>query len=125
MIEATLKLDSLNKNLQYTGSQAIVRQIYNLILMKPGTDPLNPEKGCDARSYYYRIKDDSVLSELQTKITDQISTYTPHTVRSVMCKATMTKSKQWILHIMVTLLNGRTMAVSTNGDLSTLNLLDR
>lgn len=125
MIEATLKLDSLNKNLQYTGSQAIVRQIYNLILMKPGTDPLNPEKGCDARSYYYRIKDDSVLSELQTKITDQISTYTPHTVRSVMCRATMTKSKQWILHIMVTLLNGRTMAVSTNGDLSTLNLLDR
>ena len=54
MVEASLKIDSLKKNVQYTGMQAVARQIYNLILMKPGTDPLNPAKGCDARSYYYR-----------------------------------------------------------------------
>ena len=125
MVEASLKLDSLGQNLQYTGNLAIVRQIYNLILMKPGSDPLNIEKGCDARSYYFQIKDDTVLSELQQNITNQISTYTPYSVRNVVCKAILNRNHQWILHIVVVLIDGRSIVVSTNGDLSTLNLIDR
>lgn len=123
MIEATLKLDSWGQNVQYTDMTAVIRQIYNLILMKPGTDPLNPEKGCDARSYYYSIKDDSIIQKLQQNITNQISKYTPYMVRGVVCKAVMNKSHNWILHIVVTLISGQTVVVSTNSEVSALNLL--
>ena len=93
--------------------------------MKPGTDLLNPEKGCDARSYYFQIKDDSVISDLQKKITDQIAKYTPYIVRGVICKPVLNISKQWILHIIVVLIDGQSVIVSTNGDVSTLNLIDK
>lgn len=125
MIEATLKLDSLGQNLQYTDIKATVRQIYNLILMKPGTDPLNPDKGCDARSYYYQINNESVISSLQNNITNQIAKYTPYMVRGVICKALLNRSNKWILHIIVTLINGQTVVVSTNSDVSTLNLISK
>lgn len=125
MIEATLKLDTLGQNLQYNGSKAAIRQIYNLILMKPGTDHLNPNKGCDARSYYYAIKEDSVLEKLQQEIIDQIAKYTPYTVRSVLCKASLNRSHKWILHIMVMLISGQTAVVSTDADVSTLNLINK
>lgn len=125
MIEATLKLDSLGQNLQYTDSKAQIRQIYNLILMKPGTDLLNPNKGCDARSYYYAIKDDGIIQELQEKITDQISKYTPYVTRGVICKASLNRSNKWILHIMIMLVNGQTAVVSTDADVSTLNLITK
>lgn len=124
MIEASLKVDTLGQNIQYTGITARIRQIYNLILMKPGTDPLNPSKGCDARSYYYQYKEDSVLSELETKINDQVKKYTPHTITSVACRAIKNKYDKYILHIIVTLTSGTNVVVSTNGEASTLNLLD-
>ena len=125
MIEASLKIDSLGKNVQYTGYDATVRQIYNLILMKPGSDPLNPKKGCDARSYYYRIKDDSIISQLENDIRDQISKYTPHKVSAVNCKAVKNKSGKYILHIIIILPNDKSVIVSTDGEASTLNLINK
>ena len=125
MTEASLKIDSLGKNIEYKNMDAKIRQIYNLILMKPGTDPLNPEKGCDARSYYYQFNDDNVLRNLETKINDQIRIYTPYTIQSVMCKAIRNREGNYILHIMVSLLNDVTVAISTNGEASTLNLLNK
>lgn len=125
MIEATLKLDTLGQNLQYTGVKATVREIYNLILMKPGTDRLNPSKGCDARSYYYQINDNSIIDELQRNITDQISKYTPFKVQGVVCKAILNREKEWVLHIIVIMPNNMAVVVSTNAEVSTLNLINK
>lgn len=125
MTEPSLKKDSLGKNIQYTGVNATIRQIYHLILMKPNTDPLNPEKGCDARSYYFQIKNDNTVSSLETKIKEQIAAYTPYNPANVMCKAIKNKYGKWILHIMISIYGNKTIIVSTNGERSTLNLLDK
>ena len=124
MTEASLKIDSFGRNIQYTGHEATIRQLYHLILMKPETDPLNPGKGCNARSYYYQIKDDAIISQLETTIRDQIATYTPHKVINVSCKAIKNKSGKYILHIIVMLPNSRSVIVSTDGETSSLNLIN-
>lgn len=125
MIEPSLKIDSLGKNITYTGIDAKIRQLYNLTLMKPGSDPLNPDKGCDARSYYYQFKDDNVLSNLESKISEQVSKYTPHIIQSVSCKAIKNRSGKWILHIIYVLVNGSQAIVSTDEERSTLNLITK
>ncbi len=125
MIEPSLKIDSLGKNIMYTGIDARIRQLYNLTLMKPGSDPLNPDKGCDARSYYYQFKDDNVLSTLESKIYDQVSKYTPHIIQSVNCKAIRNRSGKWILHIIYVLVSGSQAIVSTDEERSALNLISR
>ena len=125
MIEASLKVNTLGQNVTYTNSTARIRQIYNLLLMKPGTDPLNPSKGCDVRSYYYQIKDDTILQLLQTKISEQIAKYTPYTIRNVLCKAIKNRQGNYILHIAISLTNSSTVVVSTDGEQSTLNLIDK
>ena len=123
MIETTLKIDSLDKNIEYTGTRAIIQQIYNLVLMKPGTDPLNPEKGCDARSYYYQFKDSSVLQNLEIKIQEQIRKYTPYTVSNVVCRADKNKAGNYILRIVISMSRSSAIVISTNGDRSAVNTI--
>ena len=124
MIEASLKVDSFEKNYMYTDNMAKIRQIYNLILMPPGTDPLNPSKGCDVRSYYYQFKDDESIRILENNIRDQIRLYTTYIATNVSCKAMKNKFGKYILHVVVMLQN-QSIVISTDGEQSALNLLER
>ena len=124
MIEASLKMDSLGKNVQYTGVSAKVSQIYNIITMKPGSDPLNPYKWCDIRSYYYQFNEENILRTLETNIYDQIGQYTPYLVSSVQCRAVKNLKGKYILHVIVMMPDTKSIIVSTNGETSSLNLIN-
>ena len=124
MIEATLLLDSYGRNLMYTNDTAMIHQVYNLIVMDKGTDPLNPEKGVGITSYYYEYKDDTLLRDLENEIQNQISKYTPYSLVNVLCRAIKNKKGDYILHIFLsfTTLN-KIVNVSTNGEKTELALL--
>ena len=121
MIEASLSLNSLNQNHQYIGDNAIIKQIYNLLLMVPGTDPLNLDKGCDTTSYYYQTKDNGRISELEQRIQDQIHTYTPYKVNNVICRGLKNNEDKWILHILITFFAGINILFSTDGEKTSAN----
>lgn len=121
MQEATFIIDSFGKNMTYNGDKGIVHQIHHLLVMAPGTDPLNPEKGINIKSYYYEFVDDSILIDLQNKIREQIADYTPYTVLNVIVKAIKAKSEKYILHTFISLQEYQDIInVSTDGERSTL-----
>ena len=124
MIEATLMLDSYGRNRVYTDDTAMVHQIYHLIIMEKGTDPLNPDKGVDIESYRYEFKDDSVLMQLQQIIQKQVSDYTPYTVTNVICKAVKNRYNNYILHIFISISEFRNIInISTDGERSELGII--
>ena len=102
MIEATLKVNSLGYNEMYTGGKAKFTQIYALICMKKGTDILNPDKGIDINSYYYKFNDAVVLADLERDITDQIHTYTPYRPLSVQCGSKLV-GERYVISIVIRL----------------------
>lgn len=117
MIETTLMIDSYGRNREYRGDTAMVHQIYNLFIMEKGTDELNPDKGIDIAKYYYAIKEDSTLMQLETEIRDQIATYTPYEITNVICKGIKNKIGKYILHVFVQLSDITDVVnVSTNGE---------
>lgn len=103
MTEATLMVDSYGRNHMYTGDTAMVHQIYYLIVMDPGTDPLNPEKGIGIKNYRYSYTDQTVLSTLENEIRTQIAKYTPYTLSNVMCKDIKNKKGDHYLHVFISL----------------------
>lgn len=121
MIEASLNLDSLGQNLQYVDTRAVIKQLYNLLVMKPGTDLLNLDKGCDTTAYRFQTNEQSRISTLEMRIRDQISTYTPYKIQNCVCKALKNNNGDYILHILITLANGVNALFSTNGNVSTIN----
>lgn len=124
MTEATLSKDSYGRNSILKDDEAMIRQIYYLCMMKKGTDPLNPDKGCDVMSYRYSYKDDSVIMALQQEINQQIMDYTPYKVANVICKAVKNKAGNYILHIFISLnkLNS-IIDIATNGERSKMSVI--
>lgn len=121
MKEATFITNSYGKNITYDGDRGIVHQIYHLIVMQPGTDPLNMYKGIDINKYYYEFVDDAILLDLENDIKQQIADYTPYTVLNVICKAIKNKLGKYILHTFISLREyGEIINVSTNGEKSEL-----
>lgn len=53
-------------------------QINQLLLTSPGERVFLPNFGIDLRSYVFEQLDDSLISDLQTKITNQIRLYVPN-----------------------------------------------
>ena len=118
MIEATLKVNSLGYNEMYTGGKAKFAQIYALICMKKGTDILNPDKGIDINSYYYKFNDAVVLADLERDITDQIHTYTPYRPLSVQCGSKLV-GERYVISIVIRLTGeAEVVAVVSNGEQS-------
>lgn len=121
MQEATFIVNSYGKNIAYEGDRGIVHQIYHLLNMKPGTDPLNPKKGINMPGYYYEFADDATLIELENEIRQQITDYTPYTVITIMCKDVKHKSGNHHLHTFISLREYEDIInVATNGETSEL-----
>ena len=124
MTEATLIVDSYGRNHMYTGDTAMIHQIYHLIVMDPGTDPLNPEKGIGIRSYKYAYTDQTVLSNLENTISRQIGKYTPYTLVTVMCKAIKNRKGDYYLHVFISLNEvNEIINVSTDGEKTELAVI--
>ena len=118
MVEATLRVNSLGANEMYVGGKAKFAQIYALICMKKETDILNPDKGIDINSYYFKFNDPVVLADLEREITDQIAKYTPYKPLNVQCGSKLVGDRYVISIIMS--LNGQdeVVAVVSNGEQS-------
>ena len=124
MIEATLIVDSYGRNHMYTGDTAMIHQIYHLIVMDPGTDPLNPAKGIGIKSYKYAYTDQVVLSRLENEIRNQISKYTPYTLINIMCKAIKNRKGDYYLHVFISLNEiNQIVNVSTDGEKTELAVI--
>ena len=124
MVEATLIVDSYGRNHMYTGDTAMVHQIYHLIVMDPGTDHLNPEKGVGIKSYRYSYTDQTVLSTLENNILMQINKYTPYTLLNVMCKSIKNRKGDYYLHVFISLNEiNEVINISTDGEKTELAVI--
>lgn len=72
--ELVLGQDNFNRPAEITGPKAWARMISNLLFMKPGAYPTDPEMGCDLGRYDYAFLDE-VSDEIEELITDQVSKY--------------------------------------------------
>lgn len=69
-------LNAFNRPVEYSGVNAWVRLLTNLLFMIPGTYPTSPTMGIGLQTYRFEFED-ILLSELQAKIEYQIQTYLP------------------------------------------------
>lgn len=124
MTEATFMIDSYRRNTTFKDNKAMIYQIYNLIVMDPGTDSLNPEKGVGILSYKYAYDEQTVLIELENDIRNQVSNYTPYTLTNIICKSMKNKQNKSILHIFISLneLN-EVINISTDGERTSLSTM--
>ena len=74
--EYVLSTNLFKKPKVLVGKQAIATLLVRIILLEPGTDPLNPEMGVGLVSKYRFLTDD-LSSDLQANIKSQISKYLP------------------------------------------------
>lgn len=74
--EELLSLNSFDKPAELSGVKAWCDLIIRLIMMRPGTYPSLPNMGVGLDDYEYSTIE-SVISELTTRINDQVKTYLP------------------------------------------------
>lgn len=74
--EELLSLNSFDKPAELSGVKAWCDLIIRLIMMRPGTYPSLPSMGVGLDDYEYSTIE-SVISELTTRINDQVKTYLP------------------------------------------------
>ena len=72
--ELVLGSNSFNQPAEASGKDAWVKLITNLLFMKKGTYPSDPEMGCELYKYEFAFIDD-VIDEIQDVITTQVRTY--------------------------------------------------
>lgn len=60
---------------KYNGLLALAFQIQRLIFIDPGTYPNHPKMGVGIRSYQFEKLNNSTLSQIRNKITEQINKY--------------------------------------------------
>lgn len=125
MAEATFMVDNLNQNKLLEGVKEEIQQLYQLITMYKGTDPLNPDKGVGIENYKYDYADNGILINLENEISEQIRKYTPYLSAEIGCKAIKNVDGDYILHVFIMLPNLETAVVdiSTNGKGSSLALI--
>ena len=75
-IETSLQINSFDKPDELTGVKAWSQLMLNLIFLKPGTYPTQPEMGVGIENFQYEFLEEAV-AELSAKITEQHQTYLP------------------------------------------------
>ena len=75
-IELLLSLNSFNQPAELAGKDAWIKLIMNLLFMKKGTYPSDPDMGGDLSKYEFAFIDD-VKDEIRKVIDDQTSKYLP------------------------------------------------
>ena len=74
--ELVLGINSFNQPSEVSGVSAWVKLITNLLFMRKGAYPTDPEMGCEIQKYEYAFLDD-VKDEIESLINDQIRKYFP------------------------------------------------
>jgi hypothetical protein len=77
-IETSFIESSYKSNFNYEALFATAKRIQTLILMEPGTIPNYTLAGVGIRKYLFNFKDDITLSQINTKIVNQVSKYLPN-----------------------------------------------
>lgn len=62
---------------EYTGANAVVLAIRNIILTKKGNFPLSPSLGLDVENYQFEFLDKTTINQLRAELLTQINTYIP------------------------------------------------
>lgn len=73
--EFELSVNNFGTATEYEDLFALAREIQTLILMKPGSFPNHPEMGVGIQDYQFEYLDNLTISEISTRINDQINTY--------------------------------------------------
>lgn len=74
--ETSLSINSFDKPSELTDVGAWSQLMLNLIFLKPGSYPSQPEMGVGIEAYQYDFLEDAI-SELSAKISEQQQTYLP------------------------------------------------
>ncbi len=61
----------------YTGNNAMILAIRNILLSRPGNFPMTPSLGMDIAKYQFELFDDATLSSIKTELSRQIAKYVP------------------------------------------------
>ena len=75
-IELLLGLNSFNQPAEASGKNAWIKLVTNLLFMKKGTYPSDPNMGGELYKYEFAFIDD-VIDEIRDTIRDQVQTYLP------------------------------------------------
>ena len=124
MINVTQNTDGFRRNPTIQGEEEILTRCYNLLVMTPGTDDLNPNKGCDIRKFIYTFKDDVNVLHLQREIKSQIEKYLGITVADVICRCLKTNGT-WKLHVILTITGSdKALLATADKDDTYMNIID-
>lgn len=74
--ELVLGVNSFDKPAEAIGVNAWVKLVTNLLFMRKGTYPSEPNMGVEIQKYEFSFIDD-IKEELESEITSQIQTYLP------------------------------------------------
>lgn len=63
---------------EYTGTDAMILAIRNILLSKPGNYPLTPSLGMNISKYQFDLIDDSEIRQIKSDLAEQIGKYIPN-----------------------------------------------
>ena len=70
-------MNEYGKLKEYTGANAAVLAIRNIILTKKGNFPLSPSLGLDIENYQFDFLDQTTVNQLKADLLSQINTFVP------------------------------------------------
>ena len=71
------EMDEYGKTKEYSGTNAIILAIKNILLSRPGNFPFTPDLGADIGQYQFELLDDYTLSDIKNNILNQINKFIP------------------------------------------------
>ncbi len=75
--DVDFELDEYGKMKEYTGANATVLAIRNIILSKKGNFPFTPDLGLNVEEYMFEQMDDITINHLKSELNRQINKYVP------------------------------------------------
>lgn len=73
----SFELDEYGKTKEYSGVNAIIMAIKNILLSRPGNFPFTPDLGLNIDKYQFELLDDYTLSDIKNGILYQINKFVP------------------------------------------------
>lgn len=99
--ELSLSINSFNQPTELVGANAWAKLVTNLLFMKKGSYPTDPEMGCELQKYEFSYIDE-VMDEIQEVISEQVRTYLPDIpLETVSVKKEFTQKGQPIMLIVL------------------------
>lgn len=73
----SFEMDDFGKAKEYSGTNAFILAIRNILLSRPGNYPFTPDLGLDISQYEFEFCDDATLSDIKSKMLQQINKFIP------------------------------------------------